>query len=295
MEDDYDDDEVEGLEGEESSVEDDEAGHESDMDDDEVEELFLPQPKVHYAIPLPERLHVPIYKFSPEPGDNEVGTIWLNENVFGREPRVDLMKKAVVYYRNKKRGMRKAKTKTVSEVSGSGRKLRPQKGSGRARVGHSRPPHFRGGAKAHGPKNTTNYGKVKMNKKVRKKAVISALSQKLLEGNLILINQLHDITSIKTRETAKKLKVLGGIGGKTGKTALILDQYWPEYDDSIDSATAVEGYEGVPTPFKISAGNIPRIMVGSARDAVVYNILKYEKLILTLNCLKTLEERLENY
>jgi hypothetical protein len=110
------------------------------------------------AIPLPQRLHVNIYQFfnrddSSNNNNNMIGTIHLEETVFGRSPiRTDIIHRVVVYQRNKKRGKRNAgaKTKTISEVSGSGKKMRPQKGSGQARCGHKRPPHWRGGAKAHG-------------------------------------------------------------------------------------------------------------------------------------------------
>ena len=109
------------------------------------------------AQPLPQRLYVQVYSFPPDNSlsntNDTVGTLYLNEMVFGRTPiRTDLIHRVVVYQRNKKRGLRNAgaRTKTISEVSGSGKKMRPQKGSGKARCGHKRPPHWRGGAKAHG-------------------------------------------------------------------------------------------------------------------------------------------------
>ena len=82
-----------------------------------------------------------------------VGTVNLPSEIFGKHPiRTDLIHRVVVYQRNKKRGKRNggARTKTISEVSGSGKKMRQQKGTGMARCGHKRPPHWRGGAKAHG-------------------------------------------------------------------------------------------------------------------------------------------------
>ena len=123
-----------------------------------------------YLIPLPDRLKATVHGV-----DGSVnGSLWLDETVFGADPiRVDLIKQSVDYIRNKIRGVRKAKSKTISEVSGSGRKVRKQKGTGMARAGHSRPAHWRGGAKAHGPKNTVDYGDVKMNKKTRRQAMVS--------------------------------------------------------------------------------------------------------------------------
>ena len=92
------------------------------------------------VVPLPDRLLVSV--LDKNDLTSSVGTISLHPVVFGQETvRVDLLKRVVLYYRNNKRGKRyPARTKTISEVSGSGRKLRQQKGMGQARVGHSRPP-----------------------------------------------------------------------------------------------------------------------------------------------------------
>jgi large subunit ribosomal protein L4 len=254
-----------------------------DLDDDG---LYLPDGELVYAVPLPERLHVQIHTlFAPE-HSSQVGTIWLNDAVFGRDPiRVDLLKRSVDYYRAKARGRRKAKTKTISEVSGSGRKIRNQKGTGMARAGHSRPPHFRGGAKAHGPKNVTDYGNTKLNKKVRKLALVHALSQKLLEGNLIILNSLKELPSHKTKELTRFLEPWD-IGGKDGATALILDAYISEEEGQPQS------YKGVPMNLWVASSNIYRIKVGNHLAACVYDILKHEKLVLTLAALEKLEDRL---
>jgi hypothetical protein len=142
------------------------------------------------AIPLPQRLNVQVHQFydnahalileddnddsnsnttkdskhedTVEVNDHKdknarsrvvVGTVQLPPDIFGKNPiRTDLIHRVVVYQRNKKRGKRNggARTKTISEVRGSGKKMRQQKGTGMARCGHKRPPHWRGGAKAHG-------------------------------------------------------------------------------------------------------------------------------------------------
>ena len=132
-------------------------GVEGDPDDcDDDVEMFdaSTRPEPLKAIPLPERLHVDIHQFNcaDEDGNTKVGTIHLSRDVFGCDPiRTDILQRVVQYQRNKKRGKRyPAYTKTISEVSGSGKKMRAQKGSGNARCGHKRPPHWRGGAKAHG-------------------------------------------------------------------------------------------------------------------------------------------------
>jgi large subunit ribosomal protein L4 len=245
-----------------------------------------------YAIPLPERLNVNIYTiFAPE-HSNQVGTLWLDPATFGRDPiRTDMLKRAVDYYRAKKRGRRQAVTKTISEVSGSGRKVRNQKGGGIARAGHSRPAHWRGGAKAHGPKNNTDYGNVKLNKKVRKQALQHALSQKLLEGNLIVLDQLHALSSHKTKDLAAMLAPWD-IAGRYGTTALILDHYYPDKTDSDDNKEATS-YRGIPVNLWVASGNLFKIKVGNDHLASVYDILKYDKLVLTLSALQQLEQRLK--
>lgn len=255
------------------------------------------------AIPLPERLTVPIKTlFVPDPSQlNTSASYTLHSSVFGRSPiRIDLLKRSVDYFRAKKRGRRTAVTKTISQVSGSGKKLRPQKGSGKARVGHSRPPHFRGGAKAHGPKNVTDYGNTKLNKKVRKLALAHALSQKLLEGNLIVLEQLYELPTHKTADLARRLSWLH-LGGKhalradvpTSRSALILDHYHIETNGDESQETA-SSHRGVPLNLWVGAQNIPHITVGDHHQANVYDILKHEVLVLTVAAVEQLEERLKH-
>jgi hypothetical protein len=132
-------------EKEKSSEEMLEEQEESDDEEDLVQ--YLTQPQQYFAIPLPDRLKVPVHTFFTNAADavsmdsssileesasssSVTGTLWLNETVFGLDPvRVDLLKRSVNYFRAKKRGMRTAKTKTISEVSGSGAKVRKQKGA----------------------------------------------------------------------------------------------------------------------------------------------------------------------
>jgi large subunit ribosomal protein L4 len=276
-------------------------GYEEDLedDDDDNDSYFGLDPQreraSYYAIPLPQRLHVDILTlFSPN--QMTVGTIWLDESVFGiDEIRVDLLKRAVDYYRAKKRGRRKAVTKTISQVSGSGNKRRNQKGTGRARMGHSRPPHHRGGAKAHGPKNVTDYSHTKLNQKVRRAAVRNALSQKLLEGNLIVLNQLHELPSHKTADLLRYLQQLH-IGGPDDCSALILDQHDTATggdDKDNDGSKPKSSYNGVPFHLWVASRNLHKIAVGSSHVANVYNILKHEKLVLTLAALSQLESTLK--
>ena len=191
----------------------------------------------------------------------------------------------------------KLKSKTISEVSGSGRKVRRQKGTGQARAGHSRPAHWRGGAKAHGPKNTTDYGNVKMNKRVKALAMKSTLSQKVKEGNLILVDHLQ-LPSHKTKDWSKTLLEAYGIGKDDGgSSALILDHYLePEEDDGEkkkkkDDEKFHASFHGVPINLWVASSNIYKVKVANHRFANVYDILKKEKLIITLSALEQMEKR----
>ena len=245
------------------------------------------------VIPLPDRLHATIYH---GPDGSKAGTIWLDESVFGVDPiRIDLMKQSVDYIRNKIRGRRKAKSKTIAEVSGSGRKVRKQKGTGQARAGHSRPAHWRGGAKAHGPKNTVDYGNIKMNKHVKTLAMRSTLSQKVKEGNLILVDHLQ-LPTHKTKDWAQTLQEAYGIGKYDGgSSAFILDHYLePDNDDGDDENNNVDfhaSYHGVPINLWVASSNIYKIKVANQRFANVYDILKKEKLVITLSALQEMEKR----
>lgn len=260
--------------------------------------------------PLPDRLQIDI-RDGPTAVEDAVGTIWLDPTVFGVENiRVDLITQNVNYIRNKIRGVRKAKSKTISEVSGSGRKVRPQKGGGQARAGHSRPAHWRGGAKAHGPKNTKDYGNTKLNKRVKALAMRSMLSQKLKEGNLVVVNHLN-LDSHKTGPWAKILENGYGVGKALRKTklrnnpdlsqntsALILDHYLePESNSEDKGGNMVEiadyhaSYHGVPINLWVASSNIPRVTVRNHRFLNVYDCLKNEILIVTLSALEQIEQK----
>lgn len=287
------------------------------IDDETVEDLPLvfdlnaatKNAATHRRVqPLPDRLHMPI-RDGPTAAEEAVGTIWLDPTVFGVEDiRVDLIAQNVNYIRNKIRGVRKAKSKTISEKSGSGRKVRPQKGGGQARAGHSRPAHWRGGAKAHGPKNTKDYGKTKLNKRVKTLAMRSMLSQKLKEGNLVVVNHLL-LNSHKTGPWAKILEKGFGIGKALKKnklknnpdispttSVLILDHYMePESEGSSSDEKGKSdyhaSYNGIPINLWVASTNIPRVMARNHRFLNVYDCLKNEKLIITLSALEQIEQK----
>ncbi|KAL3944733.1 MAG: hypothetical protein SGBAC_001204 [Bacillariaceae sp.] len=275
------------VDEEDDNVSEEDSGYESGEEDlsAAVAELEEDDDGPRLVIPLPDRLKANVH--GPDGSVN--GTLWLDETVFGADPiRVDLIKQSVDYIRNKIRGVRKAKSKTISEVSGSGRKVRRQKGTGMARAGHSRPAHWRGGAKAHGPKNTVDYGNVKMNKKARRLAMVSTLSQKLKEGNLIVVDNLN-LESYKTKDLANMLEEAYGIG-KDQYSALVLDHYLEEQNDDDDDSYDAS-FHGVPINLWVASSNIYKIKVASQRYANVYDILKKDKLIITLGALEQMESR----
>jgi len=273
------------------AVDESDLGPDDDDDDDDDDEPLYDlstRPQPYRAIPLPQRLHVPVLHFATS---DPIGSIHLDPFVFGCDPiRVDILHKVVTYQRNKKRGKRyPARTKTISEVSGSGRKLRQQKGLGRARVGHSRPPHFRGGAKAHGPKGVLQDYTTRLNKKVRRMGLRHALSQKLKEGNLVLVSDLA-LDSHKTKGLATALN-LYHVGGKHGLSAFIVDDATDDTDIDNDQDD-VKTINGVDINFKVASGNIPKIRIVRQLGLNVYDILKHEKLFLSLAAVTSLERRL---
>jgi len=291
---------------EDDSGDDDGYDIEYDDDDDESEGTLYDLSNAReptYAIPLPKRLHVPIMHFSKtdrgaeSAGPEASGTLHLSSSVFGCDPiRVDILHRCVVYQRSKKRGKRNngARTKTISEVSGSGRKVRPQKGGGTARAGHSRPPHWRGGAKAHGPKGALQDYTTKLNKKVRVMAVKMALSQKLKEGNLILVDGFHNLDSFKTKALADILESLGDISGRYGCTAYLVDHALddqPQQQEDPDNAI-VTSVGGIHVNLKVASKNLFKLKVTNQRFLNVYDILKYEKLVMSLSALQAIEQRM---
>ena len=144
-----------------------------------------------------------------------VGEITLNDAIFGIEPNAVVMHEAVVnYLANQRQGTQSTLTRT--EVSGGGKKPWRQKGTGHARQGSTRAPQWRHGGIVHAPK-PRDYS-YSLNKKVRKLALKSALSDKVLGGNLIVLDDLK-LETYKTKVVADCLKAIGA--GK--KTLVVLE------------------------------------------------------------------------
>jgi len=191
-----------------------------------------------------------------------VGETQLADDVFGVVVKPHLIHEVVkMQLAQRRRGT--ASTKGRSQVRGGGRKPWRQKGTGRARAGTTRSPLWRGGGIVFGPL-PRDYG-YKVPKKVRKQALKSALTQKLVEEKLIIVDSIS-LDSIKTK------KFLSIMGSLNINDALIIDQ------DNLN--------------LRLSARNVPKIKVLQPDGLNTYDILRYDYLVLTAPSVKKIEERL---
>ena len=193
------------------------------------------------------------------------GEIELDDSIFGIEPRRDILAR-VVNWQLAKRRAGTHKTKGMNEVQGSTAKPWNQKGSGRARAGSIRAPHWRGGGVVFGPVVRSHAHKLP--KKVRALALKSALSSKQADGKLII---LTDAALNEPKTTA-----LIGMFEKLG----------------LSNALIVAGNE-VDGNFERAARNIPNIDVLPSAGANVYDILRRDVLVLTTEAVEALEARLK--
>ena len=185
----------------------------------------------------------------------------LNEAVFGIEPNTSVVHSAVVnFLANQRQGTQS--TKTRSEVSGGGRKPWRQKGTGRARQGSIRASQWVGGGVALGPK-PRSYS-FKMNKKEKDLAVRSILSAKLNDKEIVVIDSF-DMKNIKTAELAKTLKNI-----KAEDAYVVL----PAVDVNVQK----------------SARNIEDVKTCTVNSMNVYDLVKYENVVLTVDSVKKIEE-----
>lgn len=194
----------------------------------------------------------------------EAGHIELPDALFGVEPRADIMAR-VVHWQLAKRRAGTHKAKGMGEVSGTTKKPYRQKGTGRARHGSLRSPQFRKGGVVHGPV-VRDHG-YKLNKKVRRLGLISALSLKAAEGKLVVLDNASVAPDTKTAEMAAKLRALGW------RSALVID------------ATADENFVRV-------VRNLPKVQVLPTVGANVYDILNHDVLAVTRAGVEALKERL---
>ena len=192
----------------------------------------------------------------------KVSDITLNENVFGIKPNDAVLYDAITLARASQR-QGTADTKTRSEVSGGGRKPWRQKGTGRARQGSTRAPHWYHGGIVFGPHPRT-YGK-KMNRKERVLALKSALSYKVANDELIVLDSLE----VKTPKTKDMIKLLNDIKAPS-KTLIVVD----ELTDNLILATR----------------NIPKVELLEANEINVLDIIGADGLVITKKALEMIEE-----
>ena len=216
-------------------------------------------PPTHYA-PVPKQ----VWLKSLETGE-KLTIVELHDFVFGVRPRVDIIHRVVVWQRAKRRAGT-AKVKDRSEVRGGGRKPWRQKGLGKARHGSIRSPIWRGGGVVHGPRGPVSYDYT-LPKKVRRLGLRSALSVKLAQGDLHVVDSLQ-LSSYKTKDLL----------------ALLEKQNWK-------SVLFVDGGDVDETMCRASA-NLPTVDVLPSRGLNVYSILLRNTLVLTLGAVRMLEERL---
>jgi large subunit ribosomal protein L4 len=202
--------------------------------------------------------------------NKEVGDFELSDAVFGAELNEALIHAAVRNYQaNGRQGT--SATKTRGNVSGSGRKLWKQKGTGRARIASLRSPLWKGGGNVHGPQpRDWSY---EIPKKMRRGALRSALSERLREGNLIIVDEIV-LEAARTQPFVKILNALGLIENKVGKKALIVD--------SLDNVNLI-----------LSSRNVKKTKVTNSFGVNIYDLLYHEKLVLTKNAATELGELLD--
>ena len=191
----------------------------------------------------------------------EVGSIELNDAVFGVEVNEHLVHMAVVnQLANNRQGTQSAKTR--SEVSGGGRKPWRQKGTGHARQGSTRSPQWTGGGIVFAPK-PRDYS-FKMNKKEKRIALLSALSSKVADNKIVVLDEFN-LDEVKTKKFAEVMSNL-----------------------KVDKALVV--IEGENKNVVLSGRNIPTVKVSATNEINTYDILKYETLVVTKAAVEKLEE-----
>jgi large subunit ribosomal protein L4 len=204
-------------------------------------------------------------KVTSQSFDGATGTdIELNDEVFGLDPRADILHRVVTWQLEKRRATARG-TRERADVARTGKKFGNQKGGGTARHGDRRAPVFIGGGKAHGAR--VRDFNPSLNKKVRALGLKMALSSHAQAGTLIVMDSLA-VAENKTKALIADWAKLG-----TGKTALVIDGYM------------------VDTSFALAAGNLHTINVMPAAGANVYDILKHDTLVLTRAAVDMLEAR----
>lgn len=201
-----------------------------------------------------------------------IRTMMLPGAIFNAPIRPDLVHR-VVHWQLAKRRQGTAKAKNRSEVEGSGRKIRPQKGSGRSRHGDAQSPIFRGGGTVHGPVPRDFYYPLPRN--VRRNALRSVLSSKFINGQLWIVDSAA-ISDSRTKTVINQMDRYGW------KSALVVDD-------------VREGTAGVETSLRRASFNIKSTLCMNALGVNVYDALSFHHLILTTAAVNNLNHRYKRY
>lgn len=195
---------------------------------------------------------------------NETGrTVIVNEELFGTEPNDHVIWLAVrQYLADQRQGTHKSKER--SEVSGSTKKLKRQKGTGGARAGDTNSPTIKGGGRVFGPR-PRDY-RFKLNKKVKRLARLSALTYKSRENNIIVVENF----SFEAPKTKKMIEILSALKVQDKKTLLIVDTIKEKF-------------------VSLSARNLQKVNVMSPELVNTYAVLNANKLIISESMIKELE------
>ena len=218
----------------------------------------------------------------------EVGELTLSDKLFGADVNGAVLHAAVrAYLMNQRQGTQSTLTRT--EVSGGGRKPWRQKGTGRARQGSTRAPQWIHGGIALGPKPRDH--RLDMNKKTKRVALFSALSDKVANGNLVVVDALT-LEAPSTKTMAGMFKTFGfeKTYTKTYKTISSDGVKATETREAVKAQSALVVLDMVDTAVLKSCNNIPTAKTTQFNTLNVYDILNAEKLVMTVDAVKKLEE-----
>ena len=194
-----------------------------------------------------------------------VGNVELDSSIFGIKALPDLIHQ-YIRYQNAKSRQGSHKTKTRSEVSGRSKKPFSQKGTGNARQGSNKPPNFRGGAVAMGPQNRDH--SFSLNKKEKKLALKSALSIKVIEEKVVIIDTF-EVKSFKTKELHSDLQQF-----------------------KYESALFIHSEDGINKHFKLASANIPKVSILNQKGINVKDLILYDKIFIEQKSIDEITKRL---
>mgnify|MGYP002842427131 CR=1 FL=1 len=197
--------------------------------------------------------------------NKSVGNVDLDLSIFGVKILPDIIHQ-YIRYQNAKSRQGSHKTKTRSEVSGRNKKPFSQKGTGNARQGSNKPPNFRGGAVSMGPQNRDH--SFSLNKKEKKLAIKSALSAKLIEEKVVIIDTFQ-IKSFKTKELHSDLKQF-----------------------NYKSALFIHSESGIDKNFKLASANIPKISILNQKGINVKDLITFDKIFIEQKSINEITKRL---